>query len=145
MSGNNKKEDIGSNLQAMFQSLLGTEEHTDNFRDNDRAENKGMAILSYIIPPIPFIAERHSEYVKFHSNQGMNLFVWYILIRLFSWMLHSAFPWDSAIDKIELIINLLYIGLVIFGVVAALHDKAKELPLVSKLNLINIVGSFFGK
>ena len=79
MSGNDKKEDIENSVKAFFQEIIGTEDKTSTFKEKERMDNKWMAMMSYIIPPIPFIAERHSGYVKFHSNQGMNMLIWYLL------------------------------------------------------------------
>ena len=142
---NDKKEDISNSLQAMFQKIIGTADRTENFKEKEREDNKWMAMLSYIIPPIPFIAERHSAYVKFHSNQGMNLMVWYILIYAFIWIIDTAFPWEFVVSFLSGFATIILVALMAFGIVSTLHNKAKELPIVSKLNLITIISGFFGK
>lgn len=142
---NNKKEDISNSLQGMFLKIVGTYDHTEDFKERERTDNRWMAMLSYIIPPIPFLAERHSGYVKFHSNQGMNLMVWAILIYVFIWVIDEGFTFDFIVDFLNSVTTIILLCLMGFGIVTTLQDKAKELPIVSKLNLINLISSLFGK
>ena len=145
MSGNDKKEDIVEGLKHIFHTVTGTLDYTDRFKEQDRVDNRMMAMLSYVIPPIPFIAERHSEYVKFHSNQGMNLFVWWLLITAFISVVDTAFPWEGVTDFFSLVTNILLVSLIAFGIINTLKDFARELPIVSKLNIITIIGNLFGR
>ncbi len=144
MSQNDKKEDILNNIQAAVQDFLGTEEHTANYKEKDRTDNRYMAMLSYILPPIPFIAERHSGYVKFHSNQGMNLLIWYLIMCAFIWILDVAFTFDSIINLIRIIVNIVLVALMAFGIINTLNDKAKELPIISKVNIMTVICDLFG-
>lgn len=148
-NGNDKRENIADNLKYFFHSVTGTLDYTDKFKEQDRVDNRMMAMLSYVIPLIPFIAERHSTYVKFHSNQGMNLWVWFIIVKVFLGILGKAFAyWNKVVEIIEffgLITNILLVALAAYGVVYTLKGCAKEVPIVSKLNLITIVSSLFGK
>ena len=41
-----------------------------NKKDNE--SKKSMAILSYIIPLIPYFVEKKDKFVRFHAVQGMN-------------------------------------------------------------------------
>ncbi len=141
----NDDKNLGDNLKDMFQKVTGTVDYTNKFKSKEREENVLMAVLSYIIPPIPFIVERHSGYVKFHSNQGMNLFVWGIIVLLFGMILGTAFPGKGITNFYSLLMKVLYMALAAIGIVNALQAKAKELPLVSKLNLIDIANDFFNK
>ena len=143
---NNKREDITENLKDIFQKVIGTIDYTDNYKELDRTENRTMAMLSYLIPPIPFIVERNSAYVRFHSNQGMNALVWYILISLFIWVVSTGFPnLASLTGSLRIIINIIYISLAAFGVMNTIKNKARELPITSRLNIVTIISDFFGK
>ena len=117
MSGNDKKEDIENSVKAFFQEIIGTEDKTSTFKEKERMDNKWMAMMSYIIPPIPFIAERHSGYVKFHSNQGMNMLIWYLLLLAFIMVIDAAFPWKFIVNGLKLILNLALVALVAFGII----------------------------
>ena len=142
---NNKREDVTNNLKNIFVNFIGTVDYTEKYREQERNENKTMAILSYILPIIPLVAERDSSYVKFHVNQGLNLFVWYILFLLFSWVLHTGFPWWSFITTtIQLIFTIGFIVLILYGVANSINCRAREIPIVSKLNLVSIISDFLG-
>lgn len=141
---NNDKEELINNLKDIGRDFIGTQDYTEKYREEERTEKKTMAVLSYILPPIPFIAEKDSKYVKFHSIQGMNLLVWFIFLMLFVWVLDTALPaWEGITDFLNIITILSYIVLVVIGVINAVNNKAKELPIVSKLNFITIVSDFF--
>lgn len=143
MAGNDKKEDIENNIKAFFQEIIGTEDKTNNFKEKERMDNKWMAMLSYIIPPIPFLAERHSGYVKFHSNQGMNMLIWYLLLLAFIMVIDAAFPWKFIVNGLRWILNLSLVALMAFGIIGTINCQAKELPVISKLNLMTIISDLF--
>ena len=143
MAGNDKKEDIENNIKAFFQEIIGTEDKTNNFKEKERMDNKWMAMLSYIIPPIPFLAERHSGYVKFHSNQGMNMLIWYLLLLAFIMVIDAAFPWKFIVNGLRWILNLSLVALMEFGIIGTINCQAKELPVISKLNLMTIISDLF--
>ena len=141
---NNKKEDIGNSLQGAFQEFVGTSNHASKFSTKDIKENKTMAILSYIIPPVPFFLEKNSKFVKFHSNQGMNMFIWYVLLYAFAWIVDIAFPWDFITIPIYILLTLSLIFLMGFGIINTVNEKAMDLPGLSKLNIINMINYIFG-
>lgn len=143
MAGKDKKDDIENSLKAFFSNIIGTEDRTSDFKEREREDNKWMAMLSYIIPPIPFIAERHSKYVKFHSNQGMNLMIWYILLTAFIAVVDTALPWTFLVSAMRWIVNLSLFALMAFGIINTINAKARLLPIVSKLNIITIISNFF--
>lgn len=143
MAGKDKKDDIENSLKAFFSNIIGTEDRTSDFKEREREDNKWMAMLSYIIPPIPFIAERHSKYVKFHSNQGMNLMIWYILLTAFIAVVDTALPWTFLVSAMRWIVNLSLFALMAFGIIDTINAKARELPIVSKLNIMTIISKFF--
>lgn len=40
----------------------------------DAQENKGMAVLAYLIFLIPLLAAKESKFARYHTNQGLVLF-----------------------------------------------------------------------
>lgn len=48
---------------------------TKEFSKKDIESGKGMGVLSYIIPLIPYFAEKNNKFVKYHAVQGMNLLI----------------------------------------------------------------------
>lgn len=141
----NKNSDISNEIKDIFQRIIGTIDYTDKYKVSEIPESKKMLILSYIVPIIPFIKEKQNAYIKFHTNQGMNAWVWFIILALFIWVLNTGFPkWSYIINFVLVVVTVALIALIVFGIRNVLNDKAIELPVVSKLNLVTIVCDFFG-
>jgi uncharacterized membrane protein len=114
-----------------------TPDSTAEFDKNDIESNKGMAILAYlsILVLIPIFAAKESKYARYHSNQGLILFLCEIgagiaesiIIGIFSfiglWFIASIINW---------LISLVVLALIILGIYNAATDKAKELPVIGK-------------
>jgi uncharacterized membrane protein len=102
----------------------------------DVAENKVFAILAYfgILFLIPLFAAKESPFARFHTNQGLILFLAYIAV----WILTVVLGLISAV--LSLIGSLLFLGLFILfilGVINAAKGELKELPLIGTFKLIN--------
>ena len=52
-----KEKNLGDNLKETTKKIMDTKDTTKNFTKKDIEDNKGMAILSYILPPIPYFVE----------------------------------------------------------------------------------------
>ena len=140
-----KGDGILDSVRMFFRGLTGTNDFTNKFPDKEREDNKVFAFLSYVIPPIPFLIERNSKYVLFHSNQGMNCFVWLMIMIVSSWIMKVAFNHSPLIDSFMTLIYIFYIGFCLIGVINSLNNMAREIPIISKVNLINMIGHLFGK
>ncbi len=140
-----KGDGIVDSVKMFFRKLTGTNDFTTKYPDKEREDNKVFAFLSYIIPPIPFLIERNSKYVCFHSNQGMNCFVWLMIMLIASWIMKVAFNNSPLIESFKMIVYTFYAIFCVIGIFNALNNTAREIPIVSKVNLINIIGGFFGK
>ncbi|MBP5678822.1 MAG: hypothetical protein J6X28_03220 [Bacilli bacterium] len=88
---------------------------------------------------------RNSKYVCFHSNQGMNNLLWLVLLLIFTWIMSIGFNGSPLIDSLRNILILAYCVFSLFGFINALNNKAKEVPIMSKCNLITIIAGLFGK
>ncbi|MDR1454993.1 MAG: DUF4870 domain-containing protein [Tannerella sp.] len=101
----------------------------------DVAENKVFAILAYfgILFLIPLFAAKESPFARFHTNQGLNLFLTQIAV----WIIVLILSLISSI--LGMIGSILYLGmfiLFILGVINAAKGEMKELPLIGKFRLI---------
>jgi uncharacterized membrane protein len=115
-------------------------------------ENTGMAIVAYLIFFIPLITgdHRRSSFVKFHTNQGIVLFLFYvayfivfsilmaILPRLFiSAMLGLGMWWIwSIIYPILVLVWVVPLIFVILGIVNAVKGRTKALPLIGRITIL---------
>ncbi|MBR3753942.1 MAG: hypothetical protein IKK49_02415 [Clostridia bacterium] len=88
-----------------------------------------MALLAYIIFLIPLLAAKDSKFARFHTNQGLVLFIGAILssvitvIPIIGWIIAP-------------IAGLAITVLAIIGIVNALGGKAKELPIIGKFKIL---------
>ncbi len=85
-----------------------------------------MSVLAYIGPLviISYIAEKNNPVVKFHIKQGVVLFGAEIIVGIVAsilWQLY--YVWD--------LVNLLLFILSIIGIINAVQNKQKELPVIS--------------
>ncbi len=97
----------------------------------DIANNKGMAIVAYILFFVPLLAAKHSKFAMYHANQGLALFLTAVAVNIVS----SIIP----------IIGWLLIGplgnlgvfvLAIIGILNAVGGRCKPLPLIGGFRII---------
>ncbi|MBR5768023.1 MAG: hypothetical protein IKX86_05070 [Clostridia bacterium] len=95
--------------------------------EKDIADNKVMAVLAYfgILFLIPLLAAKESKYARFHTNQGIILFIVGIIVAALSWI--PVLGW---------LLALAVFVLFIFGVVNAAQGKAKDLPLIGSFRIL---------
>ena len=118
--------------------LKKTKDNSKKFDKKDIEENKAMACLAYIIAPVPYFIENKSKWVKYHSIQGMNLFIINVLLCLFVSIISSLIFWPFFILK-ALLKAALYSFMVIYaiiGIINVCNCEAKELPIIGKFKFI---------
>lgn len=103
--------------------------------------DRGMGILSYfgILILIPLLVRKEkSEYLKFHLNQGLILFIASIICDLltgdsfFGLRLLFYFDWWFT-DIIFAIIDVAFLVAMIMGIVSACQGTRKPLPVIDKI------------
>ena len=114
-----------------------------HFHPQDVKNNKVMAILSYlgVLVVIPLLAgNKQSEYLKFHLNQGLNLWIIRMIIEILdgNWIYHlnHILNFSTALGTLFTLLNLAVFVLQIMGIVAACKGEWKKLPLVGEVQLI---------
>lgn len=123
-----KVEDAADKVKAVIDSGI---DHSAEFDEKDKADNKVMAILAYIgiLVLIPIFAAPQSKFARFHSNQGLILCIVWILVAIV-----------GRIPLLGWIIRLVgYIACIVFavkGIISANNGEAKEIPYVGKFKLI---------
>lgn len=129
-------------FENTVESFTDTPDTTAQFAPEDIAQNKGMAVLSYlsILVLIPLFAAKDSRFARFHANQGLVLLVgeavWSVVINVFGRLLRAISPFLSVVSAILGLANLLFFALAIIGIVNASNGKAKELPLIGKIRFL---------
>ncbi|HHX71923.1 MAG TPA: zinc-ribbon domain-containing protein [Clostridiales bacterium] len=133
----------------LFQKINDTPESTAEYDPTDIAQNKGMAVLSYlgILVLIPWFAAEKSKFARFHAKQGITLLLLDIAYGIVSFLLRLiktthyiwGVPYRATPGIIVFLIWLIGIPLIvlsIIGIVNAVQGKAKELPIIGKLKFI---------
>lgn len=154
-----EKETKNENFSDKAKALLNDVKDDSKAFDKKEIESgKGMAILSYIIPPIPYFAEKNNKYVRYHAIQGMNLLIIAIAYGIINAILTSVIKvkgncgygyWGDLAEAFGTyckitpwwvnwplaIIGLGISVLCVIGIINVCKGKAKELPIVNKLKI----------
>ena len=111
------------------------------FDKDDIETNKVFAILAYIIFLIPLLAAKESPYAKYHTNQGLVLFiaavVSIIAINILGYILGfiPILGWIVTV-LIAMLFPILILVLVIIGIINAANGKAKPLPIIGNITIL---------
>lgn len=116
--------DIGNKVTQ----LNNTPDSTGDFDPNDVKSNKVFAVLAYfgILVLIPILAAKESPYARYHSNQGLILFILQIIVIILG----------KIAGFLGTIGGLIVFILFIIGIVNAAQGRAKELPVIGKFRLL---------
>ena len=118
---------------------------------SDTEENKGMAVLSYFIFPIPLLLGKHktSPFVKFHLNQSILLSLIAVGYSIISNILYSIIKIEQMVWYVPVRMTPPWLGsllwsisipifiLLIIGIVNAINGEMKPLPVIGdKITII---------
>ena len=139
------REKLKDKIKVFMSSI---KDYTDSFSLEEIESGKALSIVSYLIPLVPFILSKKNNYVKFHTLNGMNILFTYLIFLIIKRTLSYIFgtPCDLAsglkciILPISLriffaFINMLFSFIVLYGVINVCNNKAKEIPIISKIKL----------
>ncbi len=98
---------------------------------NDVNTNKIYAVLAYFgfLVLIPILAAPKSEFAKYHSNQGLVLFIFEIIcmalgiVPILGWLVSFAG-------------GIFALVLAILGIVNAVNGEMKELPVIGSIKIL---------
>jgi len=134
------------NQQQKFEqtvvNLNNTSDYTGGYSRQDIEQNKVLALFAYlgILFLIPLCGAPNSPYARFHSNQGIVLFIAQIVYGVASAIINIIFgdvPFIGTIISIALwVISLLLFILVVIGIVNAVQGRAKELPIIGTIRIL---------
>lgn len=120
-----------------------SQNNSDYFDEQEVKKNKAMGVLSYlgILVFIPLIAgDKRSQYVRFHSNQGLVLFLTNVIVDLLDgdWVygLHSLLNLGSVFETIFDVLGLILFIMMIVGIVTACKGEKRELPVIGKIKIL---------
>jgi uncharacterized membrane protein len=107
----------------------------------DAENNKGMAIIAYILFFVPLLTGDHkkSPFVKFHTNQGTVLFLtwiaWWLISLMLGFIFRGFFLW-AIFSLVRFAVWVGVIVLLVLGIINAVNGKMNPLPLIGKFTII---------
>ena len=116
-------------LSEKFNEFNNTADTTSEYDAQDIEKNKVMAVLAYILFFIPLLAAKDSKFARFHTNQGLVLFLGGIIASVVAVI--PVIGWIVAP-----IAGLVITVLAVIGIINALNGRAKELPVIGKFNIL---------
>ncbi len=139
----NGQQGFGANGPA----FLNTADTTAQYNPADIADNKILAMLSYIglLWLIPFFAGKHSPFTKFHVKQAFLVIcaqlAWSFLGTIISLVTRKRVIWfgetiygatPAIVTFLVWIVHLCIWAFAILGIINAIQGKAKEIPFIGK-------------
>lgn len=140
--GNYGHQGFGSTGPA----FMNTADTTAQYNPADIADNKILAILSYIglLWLIPFFAGKHSPFTKYHVKQAFLVVcaqvAWMILGTILRMAIRTRVDviWTYYYETpaiVTILVSLVHLciwAVAILGIVNAAQGKAKEIPFIGK-------------
>ena len=130
MEENEKKNGVQDALDKVGDQFKNAADETAECDQADINSNKVMAILAYIgiLFLIPLFAAKDSKFARFHTNQGIILFI----VAIISYIIGRI----PVIGFVGTILSCLCSIFAIIGIIYAAQGKAKELPLIGKYKIL---------
>ena len=109
------------------------------FNSEDVENNKVMGILAYfgILFLIPLLAAKDSQYARFHTNQGIVLFIFSVALNIIGNGISFVISVTSfGMESFELSLTILTcLAFAIVGIVNACSGEPKKLPIIGSITL----------
>jgi len=108
----------------------------------DAEKNKVMAVLAYIIFLVPLLAAKDSPFARYHTNQGLVLFLAivasFIVLGILNVIMGIILPGLGCC--VGSVLTLAFVGgsltLAIMGILNAVKGQMKPLPLIGGFKII---------
>lgn len=127
------------NAQNFVNNMMNTNDTASQFDPQDINDNKGMSVLAYIgiLFLIPLLACPNSRFARYHTNQGLVLFLLELAIGVVTGIF-GIIPIAGLIigGLLSAVGGIFTLVLMIMGIINAAQGQAKELPLIGKITLL---------
>ena len=148
---NNEKKNDEFTFEKKFSESSEPQETGEDITQEEINHGRTMALLSYIIPIIPYLSEekKKNKFIEFHSKQGMNLFLIFIIYTVVyniltisikvthtlqrGSIMRAVTPWWISFPLSAL--GCVLAVLDIIGVIQVFNGETKELPIVKDLKI----------
>lgn len=125
------KSKAQTKIEDAFNQFTNTTNTTADYLPDDIEKNKLISVIAYlgVLVMIPLFIARESRFARFHTNQGLVLFLFGLisyaagLIPYIGWIIGAA-------------VSIFKLLLIIVGVLNAIKGEAKELPVIGKIKIL---------
>lgn len=133
-----------------LKELNNTKDRTAEFDAADIENNKILSLFAYlgILFLVPWLACPNSKYARFHTNQGIILFIVNMAASVVVGILTGIAAAIGAVVSVVgvlfglvfsllgFVVSVVSLVLTIIGIVNAVQGKAKELPIIGKFRIL---------
>ena len=114
-----------------FDKAMNTPDSTADYDPDDVENYRIVSLFAYLgfLFIVPLIAGKDSKYARFHTNQGIILFIFSAILAFLVRFPHVG--WIFALGEVVAVI------FTILGIINAVTGKARELPLIGKFRILN--------
>lgn len=130
-SASDKKAQAQTRIEEAFNRFTNTANTTAEYSPEDIAKNKLMSIVAYlgVFCIVPLFIAKDSPYARFHTNQGLLLFLFSLLTSVAGLIPYVGWIVAAAIS----VFNCL---LMVVGILNVIKGEAKELPVIGKFRIL---------
>ncbi len=125
-----------------FSKIVEMSDSTSEFTAEDIKKNKVISIFSYIwiLFLVPMLAAKDSKFARFHANQGLVLFIIEIAIVVLQQICSAVFGpivmLGALVSIVFWLADIATLALTIIGIINVVQGKAKQLPVIGKINIL---------
>ena len=114
-----------------FDKAMNTPDSTSDYDPVDVENYKIISLFAYlgILFLVPLIAGKDSKYARFHTNQGIILFIFSVILAFL-----ARFPHVGWIFSVAEVMTVIF---AILGIINAVTGKARELPFIGKFRILD--------
>ncbi|MBQ2840598.1 MAG: zinc ribbon domain-containing protein [Oscillospiraceae bacterium] len=133
---------FSGDFSAKVSEFTKTSDTTCDYDPVDIAQNKSVSVIAYIswLVLIPLFTAKKSPFARFHTNQGLILWLlsiaWTIVHAVLSFVLLMISVYLEPIASLLGLFDLVIVAFIIIGIINAAKGKAKELPIIGKIRII---------
>lgn len=129
---NQQKAENASKLDEVVNKFTNTADTTADYAQDDIDKNRVMAVLAYLglLFLVPLFAAKESPFARFHTNQGILLFVFEMVGSIAA----SLIPWIGWV--VGTLVGIIGFVMLILGLINSIKGEAKELPFIGKFRIL---------
>jgi uncharacterized membrane protein len=104
---------------------------TTKAMDSDHTMTAVLSYLSFLVFVPMFAVKSRDDFIRFHINQGLTLFIIELILTVAGWFLRMTFFFAWTLSWLLSIVWLAILVVSIIAIIKALQGEKWEIPLLS--------------